>query len=224
MLIPRFLFTEDFTPFEERLTQLSKGKKRISAGQRIDDVHMVNPVNACYIRTGSAKLSYENADGTEKIFFLLGKGSLYPINCMPEVFSAELCMHMTALTDMELQILAPESLLQMTGESAEFARVLINYYCKVVNLFLVRDILTSYSDSEQLVASFLYAYAHQQAGGMEIHLTQEMIGAFTGLSRAHLTRILGELRKEGIVQTRRGRLDIIDMPKLKALCESSVLP
>src|ERR1700709_192819 len=50
-------------------------------------------------------------------------------------------------------------------------------------------------------------------------LTQAELGDTTGLSNVHVNRTLQELRRQGLIELRGGRLKILNLPRLKAIAE-----
>ena len=53
----------------------------------------------------------------------------------------------------------------------------------------------------------------------ELPLTQVDLADTTGLTPVHVNRTLRELRREGLIELRKGRLKILDLPRLRALAE-----
>jgi len=53
-----------------------------------------------------------------------------------------------------------------------------------------------------------------------IVITQEMIGKLLGVRRESVTQIAGQLQKSGVIERGRGRITVVDRPKLEELaCE-----
>ena len=55
----------------------------------------------------------------------------------------------------------------------------------------------------------------EDAGSFAMPLTQEMLGSTVGLSAIHVNRILQQLRREHVIRTRPGRIEILDMQRLE---------
>ena len=49
----------------------------------------------------------------------------------------------------------------------------------------------------------------------EVVITQEMIGKLLGVRRESVTQIAGLLQKSGIIERGRGRISVVDRPKLE---------
>ncbi|MBN9079577.1 MAG: Crp/Fnr family transcriptional regulator [Rhizobiales bacterium] len=72
---------------------------------------------------------------------------------------------------------------------------------------------------EQRTAKWLLAAA-ERTGADDIALTQEQLAAMLGVGRSYLSRVIHDLRQQGVIQTRRGRIGIRNGDGLRALaCE-----
>ena len=77
---------------------------------------------------------------------------------------------------------------------------------------------------EQRTAKWLIS-AMDRTGTPAIPLTQEQLAAMLGVGRSYISRILGSFRQRGIIQTRRGVLEVSDLDALRSLacsCNDSV--
>jgi CRP-like cAMP-binding protein len=72
---------------------------------------------------------------------------------------------------------------------------------------------------EQRAAKWLLA-ATDRTGSPELVLTQEQLAGLLGVGRTYANRTLSHFRAEGVIATKRSRLTIVNMEKMKALsCE-----
>lgn len=72
---------------------------------------------------------------------------------------------------------------------------------------------------EQRTARWLIT-AMSRTAGNRIKLTQAQLGAFLGVGRSYVARVLGRMREEGIIETQRGGLVVRDPVQLQAsACE-----
>lgn len=56
--------------------------------------------------------------------------------------------------------------------------------------------------------------------GNELVITQQMIGRLLGVRRESVTQTVGQLQKDGLIERGRGRITVVDRPKLeKRACE-----
>lgn len=66
----------------------------------------------------------------------------------------------------------------------------------------------------QRTAKLLLA-AHERTGELEVAITQDQLSHMLGVGRTFISRVIGDLRKEGVVESRRGVLVIKDETKLR---------
>ena len=55
-------------------------------------------------------------------------------------------------------------------------------------------------------------------GSNQLSMTQELIANMLGVRREGVTEAAGKLQKLGVIEYRRGRIDVLDRPKLESLC------
>lgn len=214
MLTPRLYLSEDFLPFADLIARYGR-EATISKGTVLHDANGPQR-RAYYIREGVARLSYLNEEGTEGTLFFFGRGSIYPINVRDEVLTAETYLHLVAVTDLSVIRFPGLQIVSMCEESQDFGLAIINHYVGYANVLITKQLLNSYNDSTQLVSALLYLYVNEQSNvNGVVDLTQEQIGQVTGLSRTQVTRVLGVLRSDRVVETHRGRLRIVDLGALK---------
>jgi DNA-binding MarR family transcriptional regulator len=72
---------------------------------------------------------------------------------------------------------------------------------------------------EQRTAKWLLA-AIERSGTHHVALTQEQLSAMLGVGRSYLSRVIQGLKEREIIETRRGRIGVSDVGRLRALsCE-----
>lgn len=72
---------------------------------------------------------------------------------------------------------------------------------------------------EQRAAKWLIA-ACERTGSDELSLTQDQLAGLLGVGRSYTTRVIGRFKAEGVVETRRGRLKVLDRDRLaSAACD-----
>ena len=59
--------------------------------------------------------------------------------------------------------------------------------------------------------------------GDTVSITREEIADVAGTTAETTIRVLGKLRDEGIIRSRRGGIDVLDRQKLRAVCRRSYL-
>ena len=103
----------------------------------------------------------------------------------------------------------------MFRENGTLAAALVEWYASYVNLLLYETAHQEYNGSFLKLCNLLYLLA--PAGGLDA-VTQEELADILGTSRVNLTRGLAQLRSEGVVRTRRGRVEITDREALARRC------
>ena len=78
----------------------------------------------------------------------------------------------------------------------------------------------------QKLCNLLYLLADSPVGGRQgvLYLTQDDLADLLGISRANLTRGLAQLRRQGILRTRRGLVELLDLPALAQCCSEETHP
>ena len=222
MILPRFYFTGDFSSYEELVKNHGGTLQHFRKGEVLEGAH-TGILTSYFIKKGIAKLSCITEDGRERVLLFHGKDSIYPINCISDNFPTENYMFFTAVSDMEVLAFPSMNVIAMTEADNNFTVAVMNYYCRYANLMLTRSLLATYADTSQLVSSVLYLMAKSNPSGEKyLDVTQEELGNITGLSRMQITRVLGDLRESGIVQTNRGNIAVLDLIELKRRCSAVV--
>ncbi len=76
---------------------------------------------------------------------------------------------------------------------------------------------------EQRAARWLSAAISRTAGD-HIRMTQAQLGTFLGVGRSYVARVLARFREEGLIETKRGGITILDRAKLAAIsCDCTEL-
>lgn len=219
MVLPHYFFQNEFCQYEELFRRYGgrdeKIKKRTVMYGATAQEHIIY-----YIKSGIAKYSLINEDGMETILFFFGPGSLYPIHCRDGMFSLENgYLYLTAVTDLDAIAISSDQLEDIIRENPDFAVDCIKHFNDFANSLLVRTLLNTCTDSLMVVSSFLFLYLYYYPDQENVvALTQDDVAKITGYSRVQVTRIIAQLKAEGIVETNRGQIKIVDIQKLKEYC------
>ena len=216
MILPRYYFEGDFSPFIQWVETCAIEKIRIPKG---NEIKYINQVKAIYIKSGMVKLTIINESGDESVVMLAGQGTIYPVTCLEEQFTIEQYMKMKTIMDTEIIVFERAEIATMISKNVEFAYAAMNFNSKTINSLLTKNILGNYETSEQSVCSFLYSYIkYNPNDNHTVNLTQEDIASITGLSRMQITRILSTLRQDRVVETIRGKVIVLDVDLLEKKC------
>lgn len=90
-------------------------------------------------------------------------------------------------------------------------------------LFISSD--QTFETAEIRICNFLYICCHstELSTANTIRMTHAEIGTAVGLAREQVSRILGYLKKKGVLEISRGNIQIISMEKLRNFCSEMVL-
>jgi len=221
MLLPRFRFSGEFTEFEDAIrafgvrTTFDAGDYLCPPGEALDRCY--------YLLGGTARMSVLTDNDKDLVIGLWSAGSLFPLVATEQEFTLEPFVTLKALTAVETLVLTADDIRSLCRTNPDFAIATIDHYCRYTNLMLVRDILLTVNSSLEKVCNFLYLYWYNDPDRSDIlPLTQDEIAGITGLTRVQVTRVITELRDEGVVATARGKVSLLDVNALKSHCLSLV--
>ena len=204
---------------DQRVVARSKpGDREIKAGQ--DLFRQGEPCDEIYYLVDGWVVLYELFEDARRqiLHFAMPEAVLgsHPAQGRIAAYGAE------AVTDTVVCVIPHENLGPLSNEHPEIGLRLAEWPSR--DLSLAYDHLSSLGrrTARQRVAHLLLElfvrYRMQWPGHhperMYLPLTQEHIGDATGLSGVHVNRVLGGLRKEGIVSFHYRRLQILDPDKL----------
>lgn len=106
------------------------------------------------------------------------------------------------------------TLITTIGESADFQRYLLIYQRKVLSYLAEVSFCNQFHSVDQRLARWLRGLFHQIAG-RELLLTQEQIAQALGVRRESIAVALGHLERQGLLDTQRRRLVLLDGEALR---------
>lgn len=115
-------------------------------------------------------------------------------------------------------------LIAQVGESVDFQRYLLIYQRKVLSYLAEVSFCNQFHSVDQRLARWLHGLFHQIAG-RELLLTQEQIAHALGVRRESIAVALGHLERQGLLDTQRRRIVLLDETALKQMactCLSSL--
>lgn len=95
----------------------------------------------------------------------------------------------------------------------------ISWYTKFVNLLLYETGHQGYNNGFNKLCNIIYLLLCRDKS--ELDITQERLGQILGMSRVNINRYLRRLKEEGIIQTQRMRLEVLNKDRLKAYCSEA---
>ena len=114
----------------------------------------------------------------------------------------------------------------MFAHNGDLSAAVLEWYAMYVNLLLYDTAHQEYNSSFLKLCNLLYLLADSPVGGRQgvLNLTQDDLADLLGISRANLTRGLAQLRRQGILRTRRGLVELLDLPALAQCCSEETHP
>lgn len=188
------------------------------AGTRV--FHEGDDSDACYIvKDGSFRVTREHSDGRAITLATLGPGDLFGELAMLDgdkrSASAE------ALSDGELLALPANDVRALLGRHPEIALKLVAGLVRRLRAANVRLSRQSFQTVPSRVAGILAQLSREAQDGegeqkaVTIQMNQTDLAQLAGTSRESVSRFLAELERAGVVRSGRGRVTVLDPPKLR---------
>ena len=224
MLTPRCFFSEDFRSFQDYF--FSQPHRRRTFARRDYLWRPERPFEAVhYILSGVSQNYVEHENGRRKIISFHGPGTLFP-GYHRQDYKIERSLITRALSPMEVLEFSKEEFRLMFAHNGDLSAAVVEWYAMYVNLLLYDTAHQEYNSSFLKLCNLLYLLADSPVGGRQgvLYLTQDDLADLLGISRANLTRGLAQLRRRGILRTRRGQVELLDLPALAQCCSEETHP
>lgn len=224
MLTPRCFFSEDFRSFQDYFFSQPHRRRTFARGDYLwrperpfESVH--------YILSGVSQNYVEHENGRRKIISFHGPGTLFP-GYHRQDYKIERSLVTRALSPMEVLEFSKEEFRLMFAHNGDLSAAVVEWYAMYVNLLLYDTAHQEYNSSFLKLCNLLYLLADSPVGGRHgvLNLTQDDLADLLGISRANLTRGLTQLRRQGILRTRRGLVELLDLPALAQCCSEETHP
>ncbi|HEU4598974.1 MAG TPA: Crp/Fnr family transcriptional regulator [Solirubrobacterales bacterium] len=188
------------------------------AGTRV--FHEGDDSDACYIvRDGSFRVTREHSDGRAITLATLGPGEIFGELAMLDgdkrSASAE------ALTDGDLLALPANDVRSLLARHPEISLKLVAGLVRRLRAANVRLSRQSFQTVPSRVAGILAQLSREAQDGegedaeVTIRMNQTDLAQLAGTSRESVSRFLAELERAGVVRSGRGRVTVLDPPKLR---------
>lgn len=210
-------------PFWEKLNEEQRKKLRTNTSEHIVEKGQILYHGKCdcmgvlFVRKGGLRVFLLSEDGREVTLYRLREGE----SCM---LSASCVLESITFS---VFIQAEEKTQFCRIQSKAFEAVMEeNIYLEA---FCYKEIAKRFSDVmwtmqqilfmgiDKRLALFLLEQV-QREGSMEIRMTQEQIAGYLGTAREVVSRMIKYFSEEGMVETFRGGVRILDIARLKELC------
>ena len=170
-----------------------------------------------YILSGTVRCFISSAEGDERILTLHRGGELIGeaafFDRQPRVSSA------MAVTKCALVAVDRRRLEEVFALHPDLAVSMLEYLARTVRL-LSAHVDGTFLRADQRVARYLLSLSPGSGG--ELRCTHEEIGSSVGVSRVTVSRVLGELERQGLLKTGYRTVRLLDPDALEKLVESGV--
>ncbi len=172
------------------------------------------------IISGKVKISMYTIAGSEKILFFLIPGEIYG----EESFSAtHINIIPKAIEDTTVCFIDNEVLLEYSRNNSTFYEYIFHSVVRKyqISLFQMKDLLKSSPKSRICSTiyrmSIQYPIANIKSIEIIFPLTHEELANLVGCSRVTVTRVINELKNQGVIAIRNKKIFITDYEKLEHL-------
>ena len=187
------------------------------AGTRV--FHEGDSSDACYIvKEGSFRVTREHSDGRAITLATLGPGEIFGELAMLDGDNRSASAE--ALSDGELLALPANDVRSLLARHPEIALKLVAGLVRRLRAANVRLSRQSFQTVPSRVAGILAQLSGEAQDGDEneqvtIRMNQTDLAQLAGTSRESVSRFLAELERAGVVRCGRGRVKVLDPPKLR---------
>lgn len=175
--------------------------------------------DACYIvKSGTFRVTREHSDGRAITLATLGPGEIFGELAMLD--GDQRSASAEALSDGELLALPAGDVRALLSRHPEIALKLVAGLVRRLRAANVRLSRQSFQTVPSRVAGILAQLSREAQdgnGGIEVtlHMNQTDLAQLAGTSRESVSRFLAELERAGVVRSGRGRVTVVDPPKLR---------
>lgn len=206
-------FTAFFNKYSKKSTfTVKRGKTIFYEGD--------TPGKIYFIKSGFVKMYRMSPEGRSTIIYLYGPGSILAVRALTSS-DKQLKHTAEAMTDVEVTTMSEKDYFDVIANNPEYLVDLLHVFIDRLNYTerkLEGFILT---DTTARVSSFLYdaaeRFGEKKGKTIEIPLllTHQTISDFVGAFRETVTVAMNRLKKEGVLEDKRGKVTILDVKKLK---------
>jgi CRP/FNR family cyclic AMP-dependent transcriptional regulator len=186
------------------------------AGARV--FHEGDHSDACYVvRSGDLRVTREHSDGRAIALATLGAGDFFGELAMLDGKARSASVE--TLSDAELLALPAADFRRLLAERPEISVKLIAALTRRLRETNERVARQSFQTVPSRVAGVLSQIVAEEAGsgdeGVTVRMNQTDLAQLAGTSRESVSRFLAQLERAGVVKCGRGRVTVLDPPKLR---------
>jgi CRP/FNR family transcriptional regulator len=169
--------------------------------------------------TGQVKVFKMSFDGREQILHILGPGD--PLGEVPVFAGMNYPANAQALGKSILYFFPRQKLIELYRESPSLAMNMLAVLSRRLREFTVLIENLSLKEIPQRLATYL---VHQQSlkpvsARVKLSVTKGVLANILGTSQETLSRVLGKLSQEGLIEVQGKEISILDMDRLRSLAD-----
>ena len=169
--------------------------------------------------SGQVKVFKMSFDGREQILHILGPGD--PLGEVPVFAGMNYPANAQALGASKLYFFPRKKLIELYRESPSLAMNMLAVLSRRLREFTVLIENLSLKEIPQRLATYL---VHQHSlkpvsARVKLNVTKGVLSNILGTSQETLSRVLGKLSQEGLIEVQGKEISILDMERLKSLAE-----
>lgn len=216
-LIPSIYLANYLNDFEDLILQYNVQKRKIAKGEYLTRYGVINNT-AYYVKEGILHLSLGHDNG-KKSLNLFGPGTIFPVGVEIHEYLVEYEMMIQAFSDLEVYQMPYPVLKQMVTEHGDFAGELLRENCDFIGYMFFDSINQTFEPCLARICDIIYLYLTKvHPSEPKIPISQAELASLAGASKAQMERSIKLLRKEGILETSRKQIMILDQEKLLKHC------
>ena len=210
-------------PFWEKLNEEQREKLRTNTSEHIVEKGQILYHGKCdcmgvsFVRKGGLRVVLLSEDGREVTLYRLreGESCMLSASCVLESITFSVFIQAEEKTQFcRIQSKAFESVMEENIYLEAFCyKEIAKRFSDV--MWTMQQIL--FMGIDKRLALFLLEQIRRE-GSMEIRMTQEQIAGYLGTAREVVSRMIKYFSEEGMVETFRGGVRILDIERLKGLC------
>jgi CRP-like cAMP-binding protein len=212
-----YFLANEFTEFEELFKERFKNVFSFKKGEIVIGLND-NRDYSYYLLNGTVIFRIVHISGKCKISTFRGSGTIFPLYYTFQETCMEHELEVKAISDIEIIKIPKKDLHNLLIQNPAIGIKMCDAYCKYAT-YLLFDIENSMFENYTFrVCQFLYGYSQSinelTNNNKCINLTHEEIGMTIGATRANVSRIISQLKKNKIIDTKRHCIHVIDEKKL----------
>ena len=169
MLIPRYVFSDDYRQFYDYFLSRPHQRRIFNKGDML--WNLGEPIrNVYYIESGIARSFVTHEAGYNKILYFHGSGTAFP-GCQNSVFKIENSIGTQALSRMETLEFTREEFYRMYQENMGLNSQVLETYSMYINLLIYESAHQDYNSAFEKICNLLYLFSLHGATPGRIDLT-----------------------------------------------------